>query len=107
MGEPFIEHCGGLGHRSELNRDLGSLGRAPDRHDGAEGLGNDRFCLTAVSTCHRKEKGKFSIGEYVSVDARRGRIAAAYVLPRPDSVSTRARRGTPAVYVTTLAEPPR
>jgi len=74
---------------------------------GAEGLGNDRFCLTAVSTCHRKEKGKFSIGEYVSLDARRGRIAAAYVLPRPDSVSTRARRGTPAVYVTTLAEPPR
>ena len=73
----------------------------------AEGLGNDRFCLTAVSTCHRKEKGKFSIGEYVSLDARRGRIAAAYVLPRPDSVSTRARRGTPAVYVTTLAEPPR
>jgi hypothetical protein len=71
----------------------------------AEGLGIDRFCLATATACQRRSKGKFSIGDYVSIDARAGRIAAAFVLPRPDSASSRARRGTRAVYVATLAEP--
>jgi hypothetical protein len=50
-----------------------------------EGLGFDRFCLNAVTPCRRSRSDGFAIGDYVSIAASRGRLAAAYVLPRESS----------------------
>jgi hypothetical protein len=72
----------------------------------AEGLGLGRFCLVASTPCRRTRSDGFSIGDYVTLTAARGRLAAAYVLPRP-TPSGGAAPGGAAVYVTTLSEPGR
>ncbi len=64
-----------------------------------DGLGADRFCPSLWSPL-RHAAGAFSIGHYVSLDATRNRLAAAYVFPRARKAS-----GPPAIYVSTLAEP--
>jgi hypothetical protein len=68
----------------------------------AEGLGLDRFCLNPSTPCRRTRSDGFSVGDYVTLTAARGRLAAAYVLPRPGETP-----GGAAVFVTTLAEPTR
>jgi hypothetical protein len=64
-----------------------------------DSLGIDRFCVVGSTPCRRTRTDGFAIGDYVSLDAKGGRLAAAYVLPRP-APGTGA-----AVYITTLAEP--
>ena len=66
-----------------------------------DSLGIDRMCINAVTPCRRTRPEQFALGDYVSLDAKGGRIAAAYVLPiragaKPDSAS---------VYVSVLSEP--
>jgi hypothetical protein len=65
----------------------------------AEGLGADRFCVAGATPCRRTRTDGFSIGDYVTLDARAGRLAAAYVFPRGTSADSAA------ILVTTLAEP--
>ena len=68
-----------------------------------DGLGADRFCVASATPCRRTRKDAFVIGDYVALAANRGRLAAAYVFPRTSSSTA----GSAAIYVTTLAEPPR
>jgi hypothetical protein len=68
-----------------------------------DGLGSDRFCVASATSCRRTRKDAFALGDYVTLAASRGRLAAAYVLPR----SNGSPGGNAAIYVTTLAEPPR
>ena len=68
-----------------------------------DGLGSDRFCVASASACRRTRNDAFAIGDYVALAANRGRLAAAYVLPRTSA----SPGGGAAIYVTTLAEPPR
>ena len=68
-----------------------------------DGLGADRFCVASATACRRTRKDAFAIGDYVALAASRGRLAAAYVLPRTSGPPG----GGAAIYVTTLAEPPR
>ncbi len=68
-----------------------------------DGLGADRFCVASATPCRRTRQDVFVIGDYVTLAAGRGRLAAAYVFPR----TTGSPDGGAAIYVTTLAEPPR
>jgi hypothetical protein len=68
----------------------------------AEGLGVDRFCLMPSTPCRRTRTDGFAIGDYVTLTAAGGRLAAAYVLPRPGRSP-----GDAAIHVTTLDEPVR
>jgi hypothetical protein len=65
-----------------------------------DGLGSDRFCVASATACRRTRKDVFAIGDYVALAASRGRLAAAYVLPRPSGPAA----GGAAIYVTTFAE---
>ncbi|MEP7348092.1 MAG: hypothetical protein ABI877_22675 [Gemmatimonadaceae bacterium] len=66
-----------------------------------EGLGTDRFCVVSATACRRTRTDVFAIGDYVALAASRGRLAAAYVLPRTSGLPN----GGAAIYVTTLVEP--
>jgi hypothetical protein len=66
-----------------------------------DGLGADRFCVATVTSCRRTRRDGFALGDYVSLAAGGGRLAAAYVLPRTNGPLA----GGAAIYVTTLAEP--
>jgi hypothetical protein len=68
-----------------------------------DGLGANRFCVASATACRRTRNDGFAIGDYVTLAASRGRLAAAYVLPR----TSEPPGGGAAIYVTTLAEPPR
>ena len=63
-------------------------------------LGVDKFCLTPATPCRRTRTDGFAIGDYVTLTAGDGRLAAAYVLPRPTGSPAGA-----AIYVTVLDEP--
>jgi hypothetical protein len=65
------------------------------------GLGVDRFCLSASTPCRRSRTDGFVVGDYVTLAAAPGRLAAAYILPRTSG----ARPDSAAVYVSTLREP--
>ena len=66
-----------------------------------DSLGLDRMCLNAVTPCRRTRPETFSLGDYVALDAKGGRLAAAYVLPRRAG----ARPDSASIYVSVLAEP--
>ena len=66
-----------------------------------DSLGLDRFCLNGVTPCRRSRADGFSLGDYVAIDAKGGRIAAAFVLPRRAG----ARPDSAVVYVSVLTEP--
>ena len=68
----------------------------------SEGLGTDRFCLHGASPCRRTRTDGFAIGDYVTLAAGGGRLAAAYILPRRAG----ARPDSASVYVSILPEPP-
>ncbi|HEY7565960.1 MAG TPA: hypothetical protein VH762_00195, partial [Gemmatimonadaceae bacterium] len=68
-----------------------------------DGLGSDRFCVASATSCRRTRTDAFAIGDYVALASNRGRLAAAYVLPRTSA----SPGGGAAIYVSTMAEPPR
>ena len=47
------------------------------------GLGADRFCVNSVASCRRSSGDGFVMGDYISLAASQGRLAGAYILPRP------------------------
>jgi hypothetical protein len=81
---------------------LGAFSKIASLHV-MDGLGADRFCVASATACRRTRKDAFAIGDYVALAASRGRLAAAYVLPRTSGPPG----GGAAIYVTTLAEPRR
>jgi hypothetical protein len=62
-------------------------------------VGRDRMCLPE-RPCPQSQKDVFDVGDYVAMTSTGGRLAAAYVLPRP----AKGTLGTPAVYVSLLDE---
>ena len=66
-----------------------------------DSIGIPRFCLNTVTPCRRARPEEFAIGDYVALDAKGGRIAAAYVLPRRPG----ARPDSASVFVSVLSEP--
>jgi hypothetical protein len=69
----------------------------------APGLGPDRVCFSAVTSCARTQSDTFRPGDIVGLAAQGGRLAAAYVLPRPGKPLV----GSGALYVSVVDEPGR
>lgn len=67
-----------------------------------DGVGTDRFCLNSVADCRRTPGGTaFVPGDYVTLAASGGRMAAAYVLPRRAEVVG----DSAMVHVSVMEEP--
>jgi hypothetical protein len=69
-----------------------------------EGLGYDRLCPNSTTPCRRTptRADGFVMGDYITLAASGGRLAAAYVLPRRAG----SKPEKAAVYVSVLQEPP-